>query len=126
MDSIQVRVRGKNNNLETRTGSVTKTLNEIDASKKQRREISQATQRLKVLEQLEQYREEKVAQEMMVLEMQRQMEDEKMQKALAAERKKQAYLEKQKAKVQEYQAKKAQEEQEKRAKAEKEKNMAAS
>ena len=92
-------MRGKNNNMETRTGSVTKTLSEIDASKKQRREISQATQRLKVLEQLEQYREEKVAQEMMILEMQRQMEDEKIQKALAAERKKVAYLEKQKAKV---------------------------
>jgi hypothetical protein len=63
---------------------------------------------------------------MMVLEMQRQMEDDKMQKALAAERKKAAYLEKQKAKVQEYQAKKAQEEQEKRLKADKEKDMAAS
>jgi hypothetical protein len=43
----------------------------------------------------------------MILEMQRQMEEEKIQKAAAAERKKQAYLEKQKAKVQEYQAKKA-------------------
>ena len=62
----------------------------------------------------------------MVLEMQRQMEDDKMQKALAAERKKAAYLEKQKAKVQEYQAKKAQEEQEKRLKADKEKDMATS
>ena len=119
-------MRGKNNNMETRTGSVTKTLGEIDASKKQRREISQATQRLKVLEQLEQYREEKVAQEMMVLEMQRQMEDDKVQKAHAAERKKAAYLDKQKARVQEYQAKKAQEEQEKRLKADKEKDMASS
>ena len=39
---------------------------------------------------------------MMILEMQRQMEDEKMAKAIAAEKKKQAYLEKQKLKVQEY------------------------
>lgn len=80
--------------MDVRTGSVTKTLGEIDRKKKDKRELSQATQRLKVLEQLEQYREEKIAQEMMVLEMQRQMEDEKMQKAQAAERKKQAYLEK--------------------------------
>jgi hypothetical protein len=47
-------------------------LGEIDTSKKNKRDLSQATQRLHVLEQLEQYREEKVAQEMMILEMQRQ------------------------------------------------------
>jgi hypothetical protein len=67
--------------METRTGSVNKTLGELDNSKKQRRDYSEASKRLKVLEQLEQYREEKVAQEMMILEMQRQMEDEKIQKA---------------------------------------------
>jgi hypothetical protein len=50
--------------------------------------VSQATQRLKVLEQLEQYREEKVRQEMMLLELQRQQDQKEVEKALAAERRK--------------------------------------
>ena len=45
-----MRIRGKNNFIETRTGSVTKTMEEIDEEKKNRRELSHATQRLKVLE----------------------------------------------------------------------------
>lgn len=61
--------------------------------------MSQATQRLKVLEQLEQYREDKVKQEMMKLELQRQQELKELEKALNAERKKQIYLEKQRLKV---------------------------
>ena len=99
-DNIQVRIRGKNNFVETKTGSVTKTLGELDSKKKQRRDLSQATQRLKVLEQLEQYREDKVQKEMMMLEMQRMQEQANMEKALAAEKKKQQYLEKQKQKLQ--------------------------
>jgi hypothetical protein len=39
-------------------------MEEIDEEKKNKRELSHATQRLKVLEQLEQYREEKIAKEM--------------------------------------------------------------
>jgi len=48
----------------------------MDAVKLRKREMSQATNRLKRLEQLEQYREEKVAKEMMMLEMQRKMQEE--------------------------------------------------
>jgi hypothetical protein len=51
---------------------VTKTLGELDHHRKQKKELSQATQRLKVLGQLEQYREEKIQKEMLQLEMKRQ------------------------------------------------------
>ena len=33
-DNIQVRIRGKNNFVETKTGSVTRTLGELDSKKK--------------------------------------------------------------------------------------------
>ena len=56
--------------------------------------MSQATQRLKVLEQLEQYREEKVKQEMFLLEQQRQQERKEIEKIINADKRKQAYLEK--------------------------------
>ena len=45
------------------TGSMKHTLAEIEEHKSKKRELSQATQRLKVLEQLEQYREEKIKKE---------------------------------------------------------------
>jgi|TARA_B110000305_G_C18895524_1_gene383930 hypothetical protein len=33
-DAVQVRIRGKNNFIETKTGSVTRTLGELDSKKK--------------------------------------------------------------------------------------------
>ena len=59
-DAIQVRTRGKNNYVQTRTGSVTQTMGEMDLQRKQKRELSQATKRLKVLEQIEEFREKKI------------------------------------------------------------------
>lgn len=56
-DNIQVRTRGKNNYVQTRTGSVTQTMGEMELQRKQKRELSQATKRLKVLEQIEEFRE---------------------------------------------------------------------
>ena len=56
------------------------TLGQMDAVKQRKREMSQATNRLKRLEQLEQYREEKVAKEMMMLEMQRKLQEEQIMK----------------------------------------------
>ena len=44
---------------------------------------------------------------MMMLEMQRQQQEEQIRAQIAADKKKQAYLAKQKAKLQEYQEKKA-------------------
>ena len=55
-------------------GSMSNTLDEQERTKKKKRDMSHATKRLKVLEQLEQYREEKVATEMRKLELQRQQE----------------------------------------------------
>lgn len=105
-DVIQVRTRGKNNHVQTRTGSVTQTMGEMETKRKQKRELSHATKRLKVLEQIEDFREKKIAQEMMLLEAQRKDQEEKMLKQLDVDRKKQKYLEKQKSKVAEFQQKK--------------------
>lgn len=62
-----------------------------------------------MLEQLEYYREEKVRQEMFLLEQQRLQERKEVEKMIQADRKKQAYLEKQKQKVAEYNQQKLQE-----------------
>ena len=54
------------------------------------------------MEQIEEFREKKIHQEMMVLEMQRKEQEDKMLKQLDADRKKQKYLEKQKQRVAEF------------------------
>ena len=59
-DNIQVRIRGKNNFLEHKTGSVTRTMDEVLEEKDRKREISKAANRLKMLEKLEVYREQKM------------------------------------------------------------------
>jgi hypothetical protein len=38
-DNIQVRIRGKNNNIQTKTGSVTRTMNEISDLEIKKQEI---------------------------------------------------------------------------------------
>ncbi len=73
-DQIQVRIRGKNNFVETKTGSVTRTLNEINEEQNRRKEIAKAAERLKMLEKLEDYREKKMQQEIEILEMERMKE----------------------------------------------------
>ena len=59
-DHCQVRIRGKNNQVETRTGSVTRTMEELTEQDSRKREMQKASQRLKQLEQLERYREERL------------------------------------------------------------------
>ena len=51
---------------------------------------------------MEVYREEKIAKEMAFLEQQRREEEAKIARQIAADKKKQAYLEKQKLKVAEF------------------------
>lgn len=46
-DNVQVRIRGKNNQVETRTGSVTRTLDELSEQESRRKEMQKASQRLK-------------------------------------------------------------------------------
>ena len=55
-----MRVRGKNNEIITKTGSVTRTIGEMDNEKKRKAELKAATYRLRMLEKLEDYREEKM------------------------------------------------------------------
>ena len=59
-DQIQVRIRGKNNDVSRHTGSVTRTMGEIGEESKRRKEISKAANRLRMLEKLEDYREKKM------------------------------------------------------------------
>lgn len=74
-DNIEVRVRGKNNEIITKTGSVSRTIAEIDNEKKRKAELKAATYRLKMLEKLEDYREDKMQREIDALEAERQMEE---------------------------------------------------
>ena len=67
-DNFQVRIRGKNNQVETRTGSVTKTMEEISDADHRRREMFKAADRLRQLEKLERYREERLAREINIYE----------------------------------------------------------
>lgn len=69
-----MRIRGKNNFVETKTGSVTRTLNEIGEEMNRRKEIAKAADRLKMLEKLEKYREKRMTQEIELLEIERMKE----------------------------------------------------
>ena len=69
-----MRIRGKNNFVETKTGSVTRTLNEIGEEMNRRKEIAKAADRLKMLEKLEEYREKRMTQEIELLEIERMKE----------------------------------------------------
>ena len=77
-DEIQVRIRGKNNILETKTGSVTRTNNQIEIINKRKQEIEKTTERLRVLEQLEKYREDRINQEIEKYELERKKDEEEM------------------------------------------------
>ena len=70
-DQVQVRIRGKNNFVETKTGSVTQTMDDLDLERKKKQEIAKAANRLRMLEKLEDYREQKMAQEIELLELER-------------------------------------------------------
>lgn len=50
--------------VETQTGSVTRTLGEMMIQESRKKEMAKTTERLKVLEQLEKYREERMQKEL--------------------------------------------------------------
>jgi len=66
-DNIEIRVRGKNNEVVSKTGSVTRTIGEIDQEKRQKQDLKSAAHRLRTLEKLEDYREAKMQREIDVL-----------------------------------------------------------
>ena len=102
--------------LETKTGSVTRTLEEIGDERKRKQEIQKAANRLKMLEKLEVYREKKMQQEIEQLEAERKKEEDELKKARDKERKYAQYLEKQREKLAEHQITKQMEEAEKKKK----------
>ena len=55
-----MRIRGKDNSMQKHTGSITRTLDEMGEERKRKQEISKAANRLKMLEKLEEYRENKM------------------------------------------------------------------
>ena len=128
-DKIQVRIRGKNNELARHTGSVTRTMNEMTEERKRKQEIAKAANRLKMLEKLEEYRENKMNQEIAQLEAERRREEEELKKARDKERKYAKYLERQKGKLADYAVSKhetmEQQKKEEQAKKKKEKEQAA-
>lgn len=95
-DKIEVRIRGKNNQIETRTGSVTRTMVELNDAETRRREMMKASERLRQLERLEQYREERLGREISLYEEQRRREDDEVKKQRDTEHKRQKYFDKKK------------------------------
>ena len=81
---------------------MTQSLGDMDIQRKQKRELSHATKRLKVLEQIEEFREKKIREEMFILEMQRKEQEHKMLKQLENDRKKSKYYQSQKDRVAEF------------------------
>lgn len=77
-------------------------MDEMGEERKRKQEISKAANRLKMLEKLEDYREQKMNQEIAALEAERRREEEELKKARDKERKYAKYLEKQREKLTEY------------------------
>jgi len=86
-DSIKVRIRGKNNAIETRNGSVSRTLKQLGKEEVRAREFQKTSERLRVLEQIERFREERMAKELLMYELERQKEQEEVSKQRNTERK---------------------------------------
>ena len=89
-----MRIRGKNNMISTKTGSVTKTLEEMNDFEAKKSEMARTTERLRVLEKLEKYREDKMRRELEMYEESRRKEDVDIRKHRDSEVKRQKYLEK--------------------------------
>ena len=70
--------------------------------RKRKQEIGKAANRLKMLEKLEEYRENKMNQEIAQLEAERRREEEELKQARDRERKYAKYLERQKGKLADY------------------------
>ena len=102
-----MRIRGKNSAYETRTGSVSRTLNEVQALEAQRREVARTTERLRVLEKLEKYREERLQREIELFEADRRKEEEEARLTREAELKRVRYLERQRERLDQMRLKKA-------------------
>lgn len=89
---------------------MTRTLNEIQEQEQQRRDIAKTTDRLKVLEKIEKYREERLKKEIEQFEEERKKEEEEAKKAKEYEIKRIKYLEKQRAKLDNLRVKKMEDE----------------
>ena len=85
--------------MQHQDGSVHHTTKELDEQRKRKQELAKAGERLKHLEQLEEYRERKMLKEMEQLENERLKEEAEIKKALEKELKYNQYLEKQREKL---------------------------
>lgn len=74
-------------------------MEEMGQERKRKLEIKTAANRLKMLEKLEEYRENKMNSEIAALEAERRREEEELKRARDKERKYAKYLEKQKEKL---------------------------
>ena len=101
-DRVEVRIRGKNNHMQKHTGSISQTMEEMGEERKRKQELVKAANRLKMLEKLEEFRENKMMSEIAQLEAERRAEEEELKKARDKERKYAKYLERQKSKLVEY------------------------
>lgn len=73
---VMVRMRGKHGVYRTTQGDVNRTLDEAEATELRKRELRKANERLKKLEQLEKYKEEKMRRQYELIEEQKRREEE--------------------------------------------------
>ena len=95
-DRVMVRIRGKNNMVHTKAGSVRRTLAEEAEEGTREKEIKIAQRRLKTLERIEKYREERMQRELEEMEAEKARYDEEMRQLQEKEIKRQKYLKAQK------------------------------
>lgn len=95
--------------VERKAGSVTRTFDQQQDYEFRKKEIQKTTDRLKVLEQLEKFREERMMKELSDFELMRKKEEEEIQRQREIELKRNRYLEKQREKLLEVREKKMQE-----------------
>lgn len=115
-----IRIRSKNN-IETFKGNVKRTISEHRANRTQTQKLKEAQKRLKTLEKIEEYRRQKMQEELKQLELQNLMFEEHKKIEMERERKQKKYLEMRKrqlAEAQEQKLKQLKKEEKKRKKEE--------
>ena len=100
-----IRIRSKNN-VEIVKGNVKRTISEIRNNKSENSKLKDAKKRLKMLEKIEQYRKEKMVEELKQLEIQNAIFEEHHKQELKREQKKKQYFDMRKRELAEAQEQK--------------------
>lgn len=90
--AVEVRIRGKFNSYEKKSGNVLMSFDEQAAEQRKREEFKRAQQRLRQLEQIEVYREKRVKAQIEEIEEQKVKNEELLRKKFEQDKKRQRYF----------------------------------